>query len=321
MGIMNWLAGKKRTHRALDFMHPPWEQIGREASEWVQQAVGIVNTHVDTNPVFHVRDSGDSGSIMAAAEMLQKALALEPGNIGLRYAHTGLLRLAAQFGAADAELAELLTEHPDYTLAKCSQEVWHEAALIAPSPLAYPEWNGTCSTLPPFFRDKLSTFTVLPARDGIHPRPVLFEKDNDGWWTPEKLEGAQTEIAVVLIPGSPNMAAVYRRTSGPGLAKPDIQEALVVLDTPRNDLALVGWIYLADGHAADAAITDRHHNVIFNQRITLTPQAREPLASIKKLLLNTPGREVSHQEILSAIQRYQGASDLNEIEQNLFRRR
>ncbi|GAI29682.1 unnamed protein product, partial [marine sediment metagenome] len=180
-----------------------------ESATIVGKALDIIKRQVVLSPFFQVEGAGDTGPVMEAAKFLKETCTLEPDNASLRYAYVGALRLAMQFKTADEENAKLIELHPDFALAKFSREAWNVGARISPSPFAYSEWSNTCKTLPKFYTDKLHTFTVFPAREGMYARPVLFEKDSEGWWTKERLRSVKAEIAIVLYPGSPNIAALY----------------------------------------------------------------------------------------------------------------
>jgi hypothetical protein len=256
---------------------------------------------------------------MEAANIFKQALSIEPDNPHLYYAYVAALRLALQFKSAEEGLQELIKTHPDFALARFSLEAWKEGAVISPAMFAYPEWTPLSKELPPFYADKLRTFVLFPAREGINPRAVLFEKDNEGWWTQGKLAGLKAEVAVVLAPGSPNVAAIYKRCTGPGLAKPDIQEALIVCDLPKDDIGLVAWEYLCSQDFVDVAVVDNRNTVIFNQRILLSEETRSTLGRIREILLAITGRKISNQEFLRAVQDYQNTADLNYIESRHFK--
>jgi len=296
------------------------ESVKDKAVVFVRKALDIINRQVVLSPFFQVKGTGDTGPLMEAVNLLRQALTIESDVASLHYAYVCALNLASQFKTADEENTKLIELYPDYALARFSSEAWSSGAIISPSPFAYPEWTTTSATLPMFYKGKLSTFIIFPAREGIYPRAVLFEKDSEGWWTIEKLRGIKAEIAVVLVPGNLNVAAIYRRCTGPGLTKADMQEALVILDLPKDDISLVGWEYLVDAVFTDVVIVDRNDNVILNQRVPLSTETKATLVRICGILLNTRGRKISNQEELSALQKYQSGADLEEIERKYFRR-
>jgi hypothetical protein len=190
------------------------EAVKEETAILVRKALEIINREVVLAPVFQVKSAGDKGAVMDAANLLRQASTLESDNANLHCAYVGALRLAAQFKAADEENARLIELHPDCALARFSSEAWSGGGFISPSPFVFPEWTPTSTTLPMFYQDKLLTCTIFPAREGIHPRAVLFEKDGEGWWTAEKLRGVKAEVAVVLV-SELGVAAIYRRCKGP----------------------------------------------------------------------------------------------------------
>jgi hypothetical protein len=289
-----------------------------ETSALVRKANDIINHQVIFGPVFQVKDAGDSGSVMEAAMLLKQALSLEPDHIMLHYAYVGALRLAMQFKTADEENAKLIELHPDFALSRFSCEAWKTGAVVSPSPFAYPEWTPVTKTLPDYYSNRLRTFTLFPARESIYARSVLFEKDGEGWWTKERLRGVKAEIAVILVPGHPNVAAIYRRCTGPGLSKPDMQESLVVLDISKDDPSLVGWEYLVESLFIDIVILDNSNNVVLNQRISISSETRSTLDHIRNILLSNQGEKISNQELLAALQRYQSRADFDEIGRKYF---
>jgi hypothetical protein len=159
---------------------------------------------------------------------------------------------------------------------------------------------------------------LWPAREGIHPRAVFLEKDADDWWNVQKLRDVRIEFAVVFSPASPEVAGIYRKCSGPGLAKPDIQESIVVLSIPKSDNTLVAWLYLCEEDFVSVAVTNRMKSVILNKRVPLSERARKGLSQVQDALLRTEGRELSRQEWLSAVQRYQSVTDLDLVQRTNF---
>lgn len=290
-----------------------------EIETLVKIALEIIDRQVVLTPFFKVSDSGDKGPVMEAANFFKQAVSIEPNNPHLHYAYMATLRLALQFKTAEEELQQLIKAHPDFALAKFSLEAWKEGAVISPAMFAYPQWSPLSKGLPPFYSDKLKTFVLFPTREGIHPRAVLFEKDNDSWWTENKLKGLKAEVAVVLAPGSLSVAAIYKRCTGPRLAKPDIQESLIVLDLPKDDTGLVAWEYLCALDFVDVAVIDTRNTVIFNQCVQLSDETKSTLGRIRETLLTTTGRKISDQEILRALQSYQNTADLNYIESKYFK--
>jgi hypothetical protein len=98
-----------------------------------------------------------------------------------------------------------------------------------------------------------------------------------------------------------------------------MQEALIVLNAPKDDVDLVGWEYLVEAVFTDVVVVDRNHNAILNQRVSLSAETKATLAHVRGILLKTKGRHMSNQEMLSVLQKYQSGSDLNEIQRKYFR--
>jgi len=147
----------------------------------VRQALEIINRQVKFSPIYQVEGAGDTGPVMEAAKLLKEASTLESDNANLHYAYVGAMQLAMQYKSAREEIAKLIVLHPDYALARFSHEVWNARSTAQPSPFAFPEWTTTSTILPRFYSKPLQTFVVFPAREGIYSRPVLFERDSEGW--------------------------------------------------------------------------------------------------------------------------------------------
>jgi hypothetical protein len=227
-------------------------------------ALGIIAEQVVLVPEFGVKNSGDSSPVMEATKLLQQAVDADPENPELRYAYAGALRLAAQFKKSDEELVRLIQSHPQYSLARFPPRLgtrvpqWSFAVCLSPV-------DGKDDFLTGLLPGQMMSFTLFPVREGILPRAVLLEKDNDGWWTREKLSGVKFEVAAVLKTGSPNIVGIYRSAKGPGLEPPDIQEALVVIDSRKDDISLVGLEYLVDADFVDTAIIDSSNRGIMQR--------------------------------------------------------
>jgi hypothetical protein len=99
-----------------------------------------------------------------------------------------------------------------------------------------------------------------------------------------------------------------------------MQESVVVLDVPKDDISLVGWEYLVEVDFTDAVVVDRSNNVVLNQRVPVSTETKATLARVREILFKTQGRKMSNQEMLSALQGYQKGADLDDIERKYFRK-
>jgi hypothetical protein len=289
-----------------------------EADRLVQNAIAIIDAQVELSPVFHIKQSGDEGPLMEASDLFEKAWKLSPERKEIRYASVASLRLASQFAAAATEMEKYCAEYPDSVLAKVTSAAWRAGSVIAPAPFAFPEVGPSLEKLPEFYSGKLTSFILWPGRKGIAPQAVLFEKDGQGWWTDSKFADLKTEVAVVVDDGNPDVVAIYRRCTGPGLDKADMQESVAVLEQPGDDIALVGWAFLCEQESVGVVIVDAQEKVIFNTEVTLSSRTKNTLKKIGSRLLAAPPGTRSPQEVFNAMRKYQEKSNLDDIEREYF---
>gem|GEM_PF-3308217 len=294
------------------------EGTGSETTALVKRALQIIDERVVPGPVLEVKGAGSDGRVLDAVKLLEQAHGLEPANGRLHYAYAASLILAAQFKTAEEELEKLAAAQPDHVLARFSLEAWKAGGMPSPGVFRYPEWSPATSKLPRFYADAVKTFVLFPAREGIHPRAVLFEKDDSGWWTREKLRSVKMEVAVVAAPGDFNVVGLYRKCTGPGLKKPDMQEAVAVLDAPKDDFSVVGWEYLCDQNFMDIVVIGAKDSIVINQRIPLSEKTKSSLKKVRDILVKNPGRVVGREDMMRAIRAYQNRSSMDAIEKTCF---
>lgn len=296
------------------------KDMNQDSSSLIARALEIIDAQLDIGPNLTIRSTGSEGRVMEAALLLKQAHELDPHNAYLHYAYIASLRLASQFKSSEEELHKLVLSHPDFALPKFSLTAWEGNEGIAPAMFRYPVWTPTTKEMPPLYVEKVKTFILFPAREGIYPRAVLFERDNEGWWTPEKLKDIKIELAIVVVPGKPNVAGIYQGSSGPGLEKTDIQENLMVLDVPKDFHDLVAWEYICEADFVDVVIIDRNNSIILNQRVNLSSEAKSKLKEVREILLTTPGKKISDSEFLRVLREYQDTVNLDDIEEKYFKK-
>jgi len=295
----------------------PVEEEGRK-DQLIREALKIIESHLEINENLTIRSSGDEGSMMQAYRCLKKSSDLEPNNAYLRYATICALRLSAQFASAYKEMTDFSQKNPDFALAKFTLAGWKEEVEgIAPAVFRYPECTPGMTKLPPLYARLVKTCVLLPAREGIYPRAVLFLKDNEAYWTKDMLKDAKVEIAIVHESDNPQLAAIYLRTLLPG-KKPDMQECLGVLSLPKADSSIAAWSYLCLQDFVDFVVIDNQKEIILNQRIRLSEGTKKTLSEVKRVLLTIEGRKLSNQEVLQICGKFQNRYSIDDIEQKFF---
>jgi hypothetical protein len=290
-----------------------------EARDYVSAALSIISNQVRVERgLTSIRGAGSEGRVMEAVRSLKKAHDLQPTNATIHFAYASSLRLAMKGQDALAEIQRVVEFHPQLALARFTREAWAVDAQRAPTLFEYPEWTTASNSLPSFYAEPASGSMLWAAREGIHPRAAFLEKDADGWWSAQKLQGVSIELAVVFSTANPQVAGIDRKCSGAGLVKPDIQESLVVLGIPKSDNTLAAWLYLCEEDSVNVAITGQMKNVVLNKRIPLSEKSRTVISQVRDVLLRTEGKELSQHEWLSAVQRYQSVTDLDRVQQTCF---
>lgn len=316
MTILDKLFGRKTKTNSSG--NEEVQNIESDSAKLIGQALRILDDHIDvTRNLWVFKESGSGGKSMEAVKILKQASSDEPDNAHLRFTYITALPIAAQFQTAQDELKTFMGSFPSYSLAHYLSESWEEGPL-SPGVFRYPEWQATTSVLPAYYRGT-SGMALWPARKGIYPRAVLLEKDDEGWWTREKLRDLKVEVAIVLSPGRPNIAAIYRKCSGPGLDRPDHNEGITVLDRPKDAPLVVALAFLCEQKSLDVVIVDRNDKILFNEQIEISLAMRSTLDKVRAVLLETRGRDFSESESKVAHHRYQeSAGDIGAIMARLF---
>lgn len=293
-------------------------QSGTPTETTVKEALAIIDRNLEISENLKIRSAGSEGEMMKAYRLLKQASDAKPTNLVLRYASICGLRLAAQFASSNKELGTFVKEHPEFTLGRFTLDGWKEDVEgMAPAIFRYPECTPTMAKMPPFYARFVKTVVLLPARDAIYPRAILFLKDNEAYWTKEMMKEARVEIAVIHEKQNPQLAAIYARFLLPR-KKPDIHEDLHVLSLPKSDTSIAAISYLCLQDFVDIVVMDNSKEIIFNQRVTLSKGTKATLQNVKETLLATKGQKLSNQEVLSIARKFQNAYTLDDIERKFF---
>ncbi len=284
----------------------------------VSDALSILSRNLDISENIVIRSTGSEGEMMKAYRLLKQASDAQPGDLDLRYASICGLRLAAQFASSHSELEAFVKEHPEFDLARFTLSGWDEEAEgIAPAMFRYPECTPTTAKMPPFYARFVKTFVLLPARDGIYSRAVLFLKDNEAYWTREMMKEAKVEMAVIHEKENPQLAAIYARFLLPR-KQPDIHETFHVLNAPKSDTSIAAISYLCLQDFADVVVMDNAKEIIFNQRVKLSEGTKATLKRVRETLLATEGQRLTQQQVLGIYRKFQNTHSLDDIEMKFF---
>lgn len=293
-------------------------QSGTPTKAFVRKALDIIDRNLEISENLKIRSAGSEGEMMKAYRLLKQASDAEPSNLDLRYASICALRLAAQFASSYKELETFVREHPDFALGTFTLDGWKEDVEgIAPAMFRYPEFTPTTTKMPTFYARFVKTVVLLPARDGIHPRAILFVKDNEAYWTKQMMKDARVEIAVVHEKQNPQIAAIYARFLLPR-KKPDIHEALHVLSLPKSDTVIAAISYLCLQDFVDVVVMDNSKEIIFNKSVGFSEGTKATLQNVKRTLLDTKGQKLTAQEGLRIARKFQNAYNLDVIEEKFL---
>jgi len=122
------------------------DQLIAEASRVADEGISVVRT-ADGSVV-----QSDSFTAAKLAEILDRALALSPGDSDLMIARSDALALAMQFKSAEDVLDEVLVRSPENFEARTRKEHWGEWSSV----FTLPQWSATATVLTPAMIDDLT---------------------------------------------------------------------------------------------------------------------------------------------------------------------
>ncbi len=235
-------------------------QSGTPTETIVRGALAIIDQNLEISENLKIRSSGSEGEIKAC-RLLMQASDAEPSNLDLRFASLCGLRLAAQFVSSYKELETFVKEHPKFTLGRFTLDGWKEDDKgMALAMFRYLECTPTIAKVQPFYAQFVKTVELLPTRDGIYPRAILFLKDNVAYRTKEMMKEARVEITVIHEKENPQLAAIYARFLLPR-KRPDIHKDLHVLSLPKSDTSIAAISYLCLQDFVDVVVTETRQQV------------------------------------------------------------
>ncbi len=294
---------KSLTCRLVKDSEQRFPSLSKEALRLIQEALQIVEKQVEVHRDFvSVQGTGAEGPVMDVARKLELAHGLHPESALLHFGYGSGLHVASQFKSAEEVMKACLLAHPDFPLARFAVEGWGQWK----SPFTLPVWTRDSVQVPQAISDTVKTNIILSVRDGILPRATFFYRDAVGDFKDlHALQNARIELAtVVSMVNTPPVVGVYGRIYDDP-TNPFNLEVLRIPFLPRGNPARSTYEYLCVQEDLDFVVIDSQDRILMNKRLPFSKRMKEQNQNLLKLLLETDGREISNEELVTAIHKHQ----------------
>jgi len=279
------------------------ESLSKEASNFISEALRIIESQVDIKPgMVQVASTGSGGKVMEAARKFEAAFQLHPKNSLLHYAYASCLHLGMQYKSAEDEMRKCAETHPDFILAKLALEGWGKWQSM----FTLPPWGIKTKTVHPALSQIIKTSIMLAVRDGIVPRATLFLRDAQGnFRNLQALRSARITLASIISPvRDPQVIGIYAKIYDDPSNPYDV-EVLEIPFRPRGDETRARYEYLCIQEDIDFAIIDRNDRILVNKRLPIPRNMQTTNDKIFKMLEASDGIKISTSLLVNAIIEHQ----------------
>lgn len=287
------------------------ETRSEHAVSLIDEAVATIEANVTLNADGSiVAFTGSESPLMGAADKLGEASRLVPEDAGLRFAWISALAAAAQWKDARERLQQLVSDRPDFVLARLAAEgveKWTPMFLLPP-------WTGTTVDPHPRLRTFVKGRVLTATRERITPRATFFMRDVGNDFNAEAVRSARIDLATVVssIATAPQVVALYLRIWDDP-ANPYRIETIGVPFTPRGSGDRAAFEYLCVQSDLDVVILDPSNGVRLNRRVRIPDGMRAANQRLLDMLLAADGAEIAGQTALEAVHRHTSAYDLDAV--------
>ena len=244
-----------------------------EASDLADRSVRVERSG---ESVMVQSDSLSAGRI---ADVLDRALALAPGDVDLMLAKVDALALGMQFKTAEEVLDEVLASHPESFEARTRKEHWGEWGNV----FTLPHWSETATELAaPMVQDFGQARSVQMVRSGVKPVPAIVRIVQPGEMAPSL--GSQTRsVWEPVWSATPSGAIVaHYLVVDDNPADPYRAEAFLPLWRPEKATRMNGYWLLGQLAAADGCFITLAEGtrVIYNRWYSFPATVKAHLAAM-----------------------------------------
>lgn len=279
------------------------ESLSKEASNYISEALSIIESQVDIKPeMVQVTGAGSEGIVIEAARKFEAAFQLHPETPLLHYAYASCLHLSMQYKSAEDEMRKCAEIHPAFIPAKLALEGWGKWQSM----FTLPPWGTTTKAVHPALSQIVKTSILLAVRDGIVPRATFFLRDAQGDFQDlQALRSARITLASVISPvRDPQVIGIYAKIYD-NPSNPYDVEILEIPFRPRGDTTRAKYEYLCIHEDIDFVVIDRSDHIIVNKRLPIPRNMQTTNDKIFKMLDASKGIEVSISQLVNAIREHQ----------------
>ncbi len=293
----NLLGFKKKPDYAIHC-----KTLSPETKARVKEALNIIESRIQFDrQVYEAAVQDSDGHLIDASLKLKEAYNLAPDNPLLHFAHASALHCAGQIENARKEMERCSLAHSDFKLPALALNSWDSWRSF----FRLPPWNRDFGEIPASISNILETSMLLPVRECIAPRAVLFIRDVKGDFqdmesiAPDKIR-TMNMISPITDPQIFALFVAIDKKTDPTF---EIQEADCPIK-PRGDWRRLRWELFCLQTAFDIVIVDQDDHVLLRAPL---PMPKKMIKNNKKMLAlidDADGDEISTMALLDAIARH-----------------
>jgi DNA-directed RNA polymerase subunit RPC12/RpoP len=270
----------------------------------IARAIESVMGHIKVSQgLVEVVGIGSTGPLMRAVELFRELHEDYPGNASLHYAYAAALQVAGQGATALTVLRKCVETHPGFWIADLTLRRNSLAGWI---PFLLPEFSPTIKApVHAVIHETVRTNILLPVRRRLLPESVLFFRDTCDELDAGKLDKCKAEFMTTISEVTdPQIVAINGRLHD----GPDNPYQLEVTQCPFVPLTtrerLVYELFVRQD-SFDLVILDTVGKIKHVRRITPSVRMKSAHDKLMRMFDLTEGRELSTQEIITAMRKHQ----------------
>ncbi len=278
------------------------QTLSPETKARIKEALYIIESRIQFDTQVYEAAIQDSDSQLIDASLkLKEAHNLEPDNPLLHYAYASALHCAGQIENARKEMERCLFAYPDFKLPALALNGWDNWRPF----FRLPPWNHNKGETPASIANILETSMLLPVRECIAPRAVLFIRDVKGEFQDmESIAPNRIRTMNMISPiTDPQIFALFVSIDKKADQSFEIQEADCPIK-PRGDWRRLRWELFCSQTAFDLVIVAQDNRVLWNATL---PMPKKMIANNRKMLAlidDADGDETPTMALLDAIARH-----------------
>lgn len=284
--------------------------LPEDAGRLVRDALASIESAVEVGPE-HVLVRDATGSAMAdGVEKLRQAHQAALDSRDVHYAFASALQLHLQTASAETEMMKCADRHPVWALPRLTSPGWFRGMT---SLFALASVDLTRDSVGPPIGARVLTSVLLPVRQGLVPRAILWLRAGDDETFSEAWKTAQIEFATVWsVVDRPQVVGLYLRMHDRAGSAFDVE----VLDAPLREPGhptRCAFELLCEQVHLDFVVLDAADRVLLHRRIPFSVSTHQVHARLRSAFLRGEGGKIETPEVLAALQAHQRATPMSAI--------